>query len=110
MLRAAERLIAVGCRNVLIKGGHASGKPVDLLLTPEGPLEFTAERIDTPHTHGTGCTYSAAITAELAKGSPLRDAVARAKRFITEAIRTNPALGHGRGPVNHNAPVSREAR
>jgi hydroxymethylpyrimidine/phosphomethylpyrimidine kinase len=62
-----------------------------------------AERIDTPHTHGTGCTYSAAITAELAKGAELVQAVERAKSFVTEAIRTNPGLGGGSGPLNHHA-------
>ena len=66
---------------------------------------FPAKRIETPHTHGTGCTYSAAITAGLAKGQGLLDAVATAKQFITRAIETNPALGHGFGPVNHFAPI-----
>ena len=70
---------------------------------PQGCREFPAPRIETRHTHGTGCTYSAAITAELARGAPLETAVERAKAFITEAIRTNPGLGHGCGPVNHHA-------
>ncbi len=103
MKRAAERLRASGSKNVLVKGGHGAGVPVDVLATPEGLFEFAAERIETKHTHGTGCTYSAAITACLARGSELSDAVARAKRFITEAIRTNPGLGNGSGPVNHYA-------
>ena len=63
--------------------------------------ELLAARIDTPHTHGTGCTYSAAITAFLARGFLMVEAVTRAKRFIDEAIRTNPGLGAGYGPVNH---------
>ena len=67
--------------------------------------EFRAPRIETRHTHGTGCAYSAAITAELARGALLEDAVARAKAFITEAIRTAPGLGRGSGPVNHHATV-----
>ena len=67
--------------------------------------EFPAPRIATRHTHGTGCTYSAAITAGLARGLALGDAVARAKRFIHAAIHTNPGLGHGSGPVNHHAEV-----
>jgi hydroxymethylpyrimidine/phosphomethylpyrimidine kinase len=67
--------------------------------------EFPASRITTPHTHGTGCTYSAAITAVLARGQALVDAVARAKWFIHEAICTNPGLGHGCGPVNHHARI-----
>jgi hydroxymethylpyrimidine/phosphomethylpyrimidine kinase len=103
MKRAAERLAALGAQNVLIKGGHMEGRAVDVLRTAAGFEELAADRIATPHTHGTGCTYSAAITAELAKGSPLAEAVRRAKAFITEAIRTNPGLGHGSGPVNHHA-------
>jgi hydroxymethylpyrimidine/phosphomethylpyrimidine kinase len=105
MKRAAQRIRELGGRNVLIKGGHLSGPSIDLLYEGGEFFEFPCERIDTPHTHGTGCTFSAAITAELAKGSPLRLAVARAKAFITEAIRTNPGLGHGAGPVNHHAPA-----
>ncbi len=102
---AAERLMRAGARNVLVKGGHASGPATDVLLTADGFVEFTGERYDTPHTHGTGCTYSAAITACLARGLTLSEAVGRAKRFIAEAIRTNPGLGHGNGPVNHHARV-----
>jgi hydroxymethylpyrimidine/phosphomethylpyrimidine kinase len=101
---AAERLHALGAQHVLIKGGHSNGPATDILFTGHEFMDFTAERIDTPHTHGTGCTYSAAITAELAKGVPLVTAVRRAKRFITDAIETNPGLGSGSGPVNHWAP------
>jgi hydroxymethylpyrimidine/phosphomethylpyrimidine kinase len=103
MRRAARELAAMGARNVLIKGGHLPGDPTDLLWTPRGSRELRATRIDTKNTHGTGCTYSAAITAELAQGSPLETAVERAKQFIDEAIRTNPQLGGGCGPVNHHA-------
>jgi hydroxymethylpyrimidine/phosphomethylpyrimidine kinase len=103
MRRAAERLVAAGARNVLVKGGHLSGRAVDVLLSPAGFEEFSSDRLDTLHTHGTGCTYSAAITAGLARGLALAEAVGQAKRFITEAIRTNPGLGHGPGPVNHHA-------
>jgi hydroxymethylpyrimidine/phosphomethylpyrimidine kinase len=101
--RAAARLVELGARAVLVKGGHAAGAPVDILCDLEGYAEYAAERIETAHTHGTGCTYSAAITALLAKGMKLRQAVATAKAFITEAIRTNPGLGQGCGPVNHHA-------
>jgi len=66
---------------------------------------FSARRVETAHTHGTGCTYSAAITAELAKGRGLVSAIETAKRYITRAIETNPGLGRGVGPVNHNAQV-----
>jgi hydroxymethylpyrimidine/phosphomethylpyrimidine kinase len=104
MRLAAEKLVALGAANVLVKGGHLRGDAIDVLYLRDGGLrEFTAARIDTPHTHGTGCTYSAAITAELAKGTLLVEAVERAKAFVTEAIRTNPRLGGGSGPLNHHA-------
>jgi hydroxymethylpyrimidine/phosphomethylpyrimidine kinase len=103
MKRAAERLHSLGARNVLIKGGHLSGAADDLLFAGGQFYEFPAQRIDTAHTHGTGCTYSAAITAGLAKGESIAEAVRKAKEFITRAIRTNPALGRGAGPVNHHA-------
>ena len=104
MHRAAEALAAMGARNVLIKGGHLAGDALDLLyLEGGGEQELSAARIDTPHTHGTGCTYSAAITAELAKGTGLVQAVSLAKTFVTEAIRSNPGLGRGSGPLNHFA-------
>jgi len=104
MHRAAKVLARMGARNVLVKGGHLEGDALDLLYLEDGTLrEFSAVRIDTPHTHGTGCTYSAAITAELAKGTSLIEAVSRAKTFVTEAIRSNPGLGHGAGPLNHFA-------
>lgn len=104
MRKAAEEIASMGAANVLIKGGHLEGAAIDLLRTSGGRFhEFAAERIATRHTHGTGCTYSAAITAELAKGTELVEAVARAKRFVTEAIRTNPGIGGGAGPLNHFA-------
>lgn len=87
-----------------MKGGHLRGDALDVLRLENGEFhEFSSPRIDTPHTHGTGCTYSAAITAELAKGAPLEMAVERAKHFVTEAIRTNPRLGGGSGPLNFHA-------
>jgi hydroxymethylpyrimidine/phosphomethylpyrimidine kinase len=101
MRRAAEQILAMGPRAVLIKGGHLMGDAVDLLWDGSRWDEFPALRIATRHTHGTGCTYSAAITAELARGMELKEAVASGKRFIQEAIRTNPGLGRGSGPVNH---------
>lgn len=105
MREAARRIREWGCANVLIKGGHlmdrSVGEAVDVLLIDGEFVEFSGERIETQHTHGTGCTYSAAITALLAHGWSLRAAVAEAKEFITEAIRENPGLGSGHGPVNH---------
>lgn len=104
MARAAEKLLSLGAKNVLVKGGHLEGDAIDVLVTAEHGLRmFRAARIATPHTHGTGCTYSAAITAELAKGLDLIPAIESAKAFVTEAIRTNPALGGGAGPLNHFA-------
>jgi len=104
MLRAAEKLASQGAANVLVKGGHLRGDALDILYMRDGTVrEFCAPRIDTPHTHGSGCTYSAAITAGLALGASLADAVARAKEFVTAAIRTNPGLGSGAGPLNHDA-------
>lgn len=103
MRAAAASLARTGCSAVLIKGGHLAGPALDVLFADGEFHEFTAERVETPHTHGTGCTYSAAITAELAKGSSLVAAVRIAKDYITRAIRTNPGLGSGSGPVNHFA-------
>lgn len=102
MRRAARALQSFGAGAVLVKGGHlADDQAIDILLTGDGFTEFPAPRIASPHTHGTGCTYSAAITALVACGLGLTEAVGRAKEFITEAIRTAPGLGHGRGPLNH---------
>jgi hydroxymethylpyrimidine/phosphomethylpyrimidine kinase len=103
MRAAAGRLCAMGSRSVLVKGGHLAGDALDLLLHDGVFHEFRSPRVDTRHTHGTGCTYSAAIAAELAKGTALVEAVRRAKHFISRAIETNPGLGGGSGPVNHFA-------
>jgi len=105
MREACKMLHGLGALSVLIKGGHLKGLAKDVLLHQGTFFEFSAERIDTKNTHGTGCTYAAAITAEIAKGLSLPEAVGRAKRYITEAIRTNPNLGSGAGPVNHHACV-----
>jgi hydroxymethylpyrimidine/phosphomethylpyrimidine kinase len=103
MSKAAYKIAALGPRAVLIKGGHLQGEAIDVLLWQDHLFHYTAPRIETPHTHGTGCTYSACITAELAKGISLPDAVDTAKKYITQAIRTNPGLGKGSGPINHHA-------
>lgn len=100
----AERLLDLGARAVLIKGGHASGaESVDLLVEPAGVARFAARRIATDNTHGSGCTLSAAIAAFLAKGAALADAVGAAKTFISEAIAAADRLeiGSGHGPVHH---------
>lgn len=106
MIEAGLRLLDFGPVAVLIKGGHLDGRAADVLVTRESITWFDGDRVATAHTHGTGCTYSAAITARLAGGEALVDAVRGAKAFIAEAIRTNPGLGHGHGPVNHFVALS----
>ena len=101
MRAAAARLRARGARAALVKGGHLEGDAVDVFDDGTQVLELRAERIDTPHTHGTGCTLSAAIAARLALGAPLVEAVRGAKAYVTEAIRHGYAMGHGHGPVDH---------
>ncbi|MGD0298903.1 MAG: bifunctional hydroxymethylpyrimidine kinase/phosphomethylpyrimidine kinase [Bryobacteraceae bacterium] len=103
MRAAAQKILGMGAQAVLVKGGHLEGDAIDVLLYAGEWTEFTAPRVQTRHTHGTGCTYSAAITASLAAGLELPAAIRNAKRYITEAIRTNPGLGRGSGPVNHHA-------
>jgi hydroxymethylpyrimidine/phosphomethylpyrimidine kinase len=103
MRRAAELLAAMGPKAVLVKGGHLAGDAIDILFYEGEWLEFSSPRIETRHTHGTGCTYSAAITAGLAAGNDLPTAIGQAKCYIKEAIRTNPGIGAGSGPVNHHA-------
>ncbi len=99
--RAAARLHQMGAHAVIVKGGHAEGDATDVLFDGADFHEFSSPRVETRHTHGTGCTHSAALTACLALGMPVAEAAARAKRFIHDAIRSNPGLGAGRGPVNH---------
>ncbi len=104
MLTAAESLLGLGPRAVLLKGGHGSGpESADLLLDASGPVWFTAPRHETRNTHGTGCTLSSAIAAGLARGLDLPDAVARAKAYVTAAIVAADSLrvGRGHGPVHH---------
>lgn len=100
--RAAHELRARGARAVLVKGGAgADGLSADLLLDGDGELELPALRLASRATHGTGCTFAAALTAHLALGCGLRDAALRAKAFIHHAIASAPGLGGGLGPVNH---------
>jgi hydroxymethylpyrimidine/phosphomethylpyrimidine kinase len=100
MQEAAKRIAGLGARSVLVKGGHLQGDAVDVLWHDGEFSEFRSPRVQTRHTHGTGCTYSAAITACLARGYSMPDAVRRAKGFVHEAIRTAPGLGGGSGPLN----------
>ena len=92
----------MGPKAVIIKGGHFGETAKDYLyIKGEKLVTFESSRYDTPNTHGTGCTFSAVITAELAKGKSLVEAVGIGKDFITKAIKENPGLGKGHGPVNH---------
>ena len=99
---AARRIHGLGACHVLIKGGHLEGDAAtDYLFDGTSFEEFTTARIATKNTHGTGCTYSAAIAACLAKGLAVQEAVRQAKAYLTEAIRHGFALGQGHGPLNH---------
>ena len=102
MKRAAESLRSLGPRVVLLKGGHLAGGTIhDILATEDGIEIYDSPRIETSNTHGTGCTLASAIATGLAQGMALLDAVARARAYVQEAIRTAPGLGDGHGPLNH---------
>jgi hydroxymethylpyrimidine/phosphomethylpyrimidine kinase len=105
MEEAARRIAKLGPRAVLVKGGHVEtgAEAVDLLYEDGRTTRYASQRYSTTQTHGSGCTYSAAITAGLAKGLSLEEAVRQAKRFVSEAIATAPGLGRGAGPLNHHA-------
>lgn len=105
MKAAAGMIHKMGAKHVIIKGGHLAGDAVDLLYDGKGFREFRSRRIATKDTHGTGCTYSAAIAAELAFGRDVAYAVTEAKRFITVAVRHAWRVGGGHGPTNHLAPL-----
>lgn len=104
--RAGEALLAAGAKAVLMKGGHVPGdRVVDVLMTPAGETVFETERIETRHTHGTGCTLASACATGLAQGLPLTEAVARAWAYVQEAMLRAPGLGKGHGPLDHGWPV-----
>jgi hydroxymethylpyrimidine/phosphomethylpyrimidine kinase len=107
MARAAERLLGLGARAVLLKGGHLPGsRVVDLLATAASGIEcFEDARIETRHTHGTGCTLASAVATGLAQGMALRDAVARARLYVRAAIAAAPGYGRGHGPLDHGVTV-----
>ncbi len=99
---AAETLLTLGAGAVLLTGGHLmEGTIQDVLATPDGTEIFEGPRIDTRHTHGTGCTLASALATGLAQGLGLREAVLRARAYVFEAIRTAPGFGRGHGPLNH---------
>jgi len=99
--RAAVALVSRGARAALVKGGHLEGPAVDVLHDGTGVTHLTAARIDTRHTHGTGCTLSSAIAARLAMGDDLVSACRAAKAYVSKAIARAPGLGHGHGPLRH---------
>ena len=101
MEQAARKIYAMGCKNVLVKGGHAIGNALDVLFDGETFHHFETARIDTKNTHGTGCTLSSAIASNLALGYDTPEAVRRAKDYVTEGIRHSLAIGKGCGPLNH---------
>jgi len=106
MRAAGERLLALGCRAVLVKGGHLAAPTVsDVLVTAQGARVWESPRLETRHTHGTGCTLASAIAAGLAQGHALEDAVDRARAYVHRAIASAPGLGQGHGPLDHAHPL-----
>ena len=101
MREAARRIIGMGARAVVVKGGHREGPATDLFYDGTEFVEFTSERFNTVNTHGTGCTFASATAAGLAQGKSVVEAVAQAKEYVTEAIRNSYPLGKGHGPVHH---------
>ncbi len=108
MRSAGEELLGLGCRAVLVKGGHLSGDTVsDVLVTATGVRVWESPRIDTRHTHGTGCTLASAIAAGFAQGLGIEHAVDRARAYVQRAIASAPGLGRGHGPLDHAHPLQR---
>jgi hydroxymethylpyrimidine/phosphomethylpyrimidine kinase len=106
MLRAGEHLLMLGCRAVLVKGGHLSGETVsDVLVTVTGARVWENPRLATRHTHGTGCTLASAIAAGVSQGLDVEHAVDRARSYVHRAIAEAPGLGRGHGPLDHSHPL-----
>lgn len=101
MEKASVLIYQMGCKNVLVKGGHATGDALDVLYDGEHFYHYNAKRIHTKNTHGTGCTYSSAIAANLALGMDLPEAVKQAKQYVTTAIEHSLSIGKGCGPTHH---------
>jgi hydroxymethylpyrimidine/phosphomethylpyrimidine kinase len=102
---AAEAILGLGARAVLVKGGHLSGPPIDVLATDDGMIAYPGKRLSGPPVHGTGCALSAAIVAQLARGLDLEPAIVEAKAWTARAIRGAPRIGKGVRPVAHHTPV-----
>jgi len=113
MISAGQRILRqMGCGAVLIKGGHLPSqddKVIDMLITADGLKRFFSPRLNTRHTHGTGCTLASAIATYLAQGHGLDDAITKARYFVHQAIKTAPGFGHGHGPLNHNWRLEKQA-
>ena len=106
---AARAIVSMGANSVVVKGGHMTGdEALDIFYDGNEFREFSAPRIDTKNTHGTGCTFASAIAAGLAKGLPLVEAVAKAKTYVTQAIRASLDIGSGHGPLDHFHMLGRE--
>jgi hydroxymethylpyrimidine/phosphomethylpyrimidine kinase len=106
MKKTAVEMLGLGCRAVLLKGGHLPGDAVyDVLATASGVRVWDSPRIDSRHTHGTGCTLASAIAAGLAQGLAIEPAVERARAYVQRAIAGAPGLGHGHGPLDHAHPL-----
>ena len=101
MEETAKKIRDMGCKAVLVKGGHLSGNALDVLFDGENMHHFETERIETKNTHGTGCTFSSAIASRLALGADMPEAVRKAKIYVTTAIQHSLAIGHGHGPTHH---------
>lgn len=101
MEAAARKIYAMGCKAIVVKGGHHIGNAVDVLFDGENFHHFETARIDTKNTHGTGCTFSSAIASQLAKGKSIPLAVEAAKAYVTTAIEHSLAIGKGCGPTHH---------
>jgi hydroxymethylpyrimidine/phosphomethylpyrimidine kinase len=99
--RAAEQLVALGAGAAIVTGGHLEGPPIDVVFDGQQISEITGERIDSRHTHGTGCAFSSALAARLVHGDDLATAALGAKSYVAQAIARAPGLGHGRGPLGH---------
>ncbi len=98
---AARELVAMGAESVVVTGGHREGPAIDIFYDGHEFHEYTAARVDTTNTHGTGCTFASAIAAALAKGTNTRGAVALAKAYVTKALQSAYPIGRGNGPVHH---------
>ena len=101
MKEACKKITAFGAKNILVKGGHFEGEPTDILFDGTEFYQFNGKRIDSKNTHGTGCTLSSAITANLANGLSMEEAVRAGKEYVTNAILYAVPIGHGHGPTNH---------